>query len=225
MVKQAASLESTAAPLDQRTAERLRSDLLRMLRRRTGDPVLAEDLVQETLMHVVRGLPEVRNARALRTWAWKIALNVWRDHLRHRATAAAGPPAGLESHEFSVSAVLDSLGPGPPAPAPEDALDRHATHDCLLEATRQLRRGEREIILLHDFGDMPLKEVALALSCSPGTAKVRLHRARRHLAEICRRGCIRETATDGGTLCAPKDVSAPENRQGPATKRKRERRR
>jgi hypothetical protein len=51
---------------------------------------------------------------------------------------------------------------------------------------------------------MPLDEVAKALDCSVGAAKVRLHRARRQLAEICRAECECDTGLEGTLLCSPK---------------------
>jgi hypothetical protein len=42
-----------------------------------------------------------------------------------------------------------------------------------------------------------------------GTAKTRLHRARRHLAEVCRCECVNEDGPDGATFCTPKATSRP----------------
>ncbi len=179
--------------LDDEAAAHLRRDLVRFLGRRVADAALAEDLAQEALIHVLRGLPGHRGTAALGTWARRIALNVWRDHLRR---AAARPASS------SVLALLDALGPGAP-PGPEAVHDRRATHDCLLEATRRLPLAARRVLLLHDFGEMPLAEAATALGCSPGAAKVRLHRARRLLAALCRADCACERGMDG-PLCTPK---------------------
>jgi hypothetical protein len=42
-----------------------------------------------------------------------------------------------------------------------------------------------------------------------GTARTRLHRARRHLAEVCRCECVNEDGPDGSTFCTPKAASRP----------------
>ncbi|MBI4581971.1 MAG: RNA polymerase sigma factor, partial [Planctomycetes bacterium] len=182
--------------LEDVTAARLRAELASYLARRAGNPALAEDLAQEAMLRVVQGLPEFRGGAQLRTWARRVALNVWRDHLRRRAASPAERAASGE--EFSVHALLDSIGPTAPAPSPEDAYDQRVTQDCLLAAARRLPLAEGEIILLHDFGAIPLEQAASALGCSPGAAKVRLHRARRHLAELCRTECT----SDAGRMAA-----------------------
>jgi RNA polymerase sigma-70 factor, ECF subfamily len=184
--------------LDPETAAALRKDVVRWLARRAGDAALADDLAQEAFVHLLRGLPRFRGAASLTTWARRIALNVWRDHLRRTATRPEGHV------EVSVSALLDALEP-PVQPDPvEAAHDHQVTHECLFAATRQVPPGPRRVLLLHDFGVMPLEEVAAALGCSTAAARVRLHRARRRLREVCRADCAYESATDGTRVCAPK---------------------
>jgi RNA polymerase sigma-70 factor (ECF subfamily) len=188
-------------PLEERTAARLRADLVAFLLRRTRNAVLAEDLAQQAFLQLLAGLPRFRGAAALRTWARRIAANVWRDHLRREAVRPGARAA--RNDPFSVTALLDALGPRAPAPPAEEALDQEATHHCLLDAVRQLPLDARRIVLLHDFGDMPLDQAAATLGCSPGAAKVRLHRARRRLAERCRADCRSDTGPDGTVLCTP----------------------
>jgi RNA polymerase sigma-70 factor, ECF subfamily len=184
--------------LDAGAAADLRKELVRWLGRRTGDAVLADDLAQEAFVHLLRGLPRYRGTAALTTWARRIAENVWRDHLRSTAARPEGHAA------VSVSALLDALEPPVQPDRVEVAHDQRVTHECLLDATRQVPPGPRRVLLLHDFGDMPLEQIAAALGCSTATARVRLHRARRRLSEVCRAECACEPATDGTPVCAPK---------------------
>ena len=203
--------------LDAQVLQQVREDLIRFLRRRTsGDAALAEDLAQESLVHILRGYPQFRGMAALRTWARRIAANVWRDHLRRLAASPVERAAADDA--FSVTAILDALAPERTAPGPELAPDRVATHNCLLGAVRQLPLNQRRIVLLHDFGDMPLDEVARVLECSPGTAKVRLHRARHRVAEICRAECVPEVGLDGRTVCTPTPSSPSKNPNTSAAK-------
>ncbi len=206
----------SGAPLDSDTIKALRADLVRFLARRAGDPVLAEDLAQESFVHVLRGLPQFRGGAALRTWARRIAGNVWRDHLRRRRANQVEQTA--PGDEFSVTALLDALAPEAPAPPVEDAPDRHATHECLLDAVRQLPLDGRRVLLLHDFGEMPLDQVAAQLGCSVGAAKVRLHRARRRLGELCRADCTCDTGTEGTLLCTPNTRAPASVNRAPAAR-------
>jgi RNA polymerase sigma-70 factor (ECF subfamily) len=207
-----------APALDEASAEALRTELRRSLHARTADATVAEDLAQEAMIHVLSGLPRFQGKADLRTWARRIALNVWRDHLRRRAANPVQRAAKGEA--FSVLAVLDSMGPTAPGPELEAAYDRKVTHECLLAAARRLPPAEREILLLHDFGAVALERAAAMLSCSLGAAKVRLHRARRHLAETCRADCTGEAASDGSILCSSKAPATEAVQGGRAKKRK-----
>jgi hypothetical protein len=62
----------------------------------------------------------------------------------------------------------------------------------------------RRVLVLHEYADMAVPDLAAALGCSPGAAKVRLHRARRRLSEICRAGCIADREPDGSYVCEPR---------------------
>jgi RNA polymerase sigma-70 factor (ECF subfamily) len=195
------------APLDDATAAQLRADLVGYLTRLAGDRTLADDLAQEAMVHAVQSLPDFRGAATLRTWIRRIGQNVWRDHLRRRAAspverAASGDP-------FSVSALLDAIGPAAPTVPPDDAYDRQVTHECLIAAARRLPLREREVILLHDFGAISLEHAAASLGCSVGAAKVRLHRARRRLAALCRAECAHDHGANGTPLCSPVVAAVP----------------
>jgi hypothetical protein len=105
---------------------------------------------------------------------------------------------------FSVSAILDTLTPAKTASDSELTPGQKATYNCLCDAMRQLPLDRRRVVLLHDFAEMPLNEIAKALDCSVGAAKVRLQRGRRQLAEICRAECECDTGPEGTLLCSPK---------------------
>jgi len=118
--------------------------------------------------------------------------------LRHRVERAA---AGAT---FSVSAILDTLTPTKTASDPQVTPGQKATYNCLCDAMEQLPLDRRRVVLLHDFAEMRLNEIAKALGCSVSAAKVRLQRGRRQLAEICQAECECDSGPDGTLLCSPK---------------------
>ena len=69
-----------------------------------GDPDHAEDVTQEVLARVHRGLPALQAPEARTTWIFRIASNVAFDHLKSRAAREASRTASLDA---------DADGPGP----------------------------------------------------------------------------------------------------------------
>jgi len=66
-----------------------------------------------------------------------------------------------------------------PAPAPEERSDLPE----VLAALRKLRPEEQEILRLAAWEGLTNAELAVALGCSENAATIRLHRARKRLAE------------------------------------------
>ena len=64
-----------------------------------------------------------------------------------------------------------------PGPEPPSRYD-------LAGAIAKLPGSQRAAIVLHYYEDRPLAEVAALTGCSEATARVRLHRARRRLAQL-----------------------------------------
>lgn len=81
-----ANLVSAAAAGDPVALERLVSDYLPLVYNIVGRalPVAADvdDVVQETMLRVVRSLPTLRDPRVFRSWLVAVAMNQVRDHVR-----------------------------------------------------------------------------------------------------------------------------------------------
>ena len=67
------------------------------------------------------------------------------------------------------------------APGPDTVVVRGAEHDAVVEALRSLAPGDREVILLRTYEDLPTAQIAAALGCSHEAAKKRLSRALQRL--------------------------------------------
>jgi RNA polymerase sigma-70 factor (ECF subfamily) len=182
-------------------ARALRADLRQVFREKTRDEARAEDLTQEAMARVIAGLHHFRGDASLRTWARRIALNLWRDEARTPASHAA-VPAG-DGDDLSVLAWLDAED-GEPGDAPGAARDRSTTRTCLLDTIDRLPPSERTAVLLHELGDVSLDDAARTLGCSVAAVKVRLHRGRHRLAALCRAECVEEVGTAGDRICAPR---------------------
>lgn len=64
----------------------------------------------------------------------------------------------------------------------ESRTEQGAQQQTVADALLGLRDKEREILLLAYWDDLPVADIAQVLACSPSTAKVRLHRARKAFA-------------------------------------------
>jgi RNA polymerase sigma factor (sigma-70 family) len=64
----------------------------------------------------------------------------------------------------------------------------------LLAAFRRLREGDRELLSLEGWEGLDAAQIAEVLGCSRNAARIRLHRARRHLAE-----CLADFTEDVST--------------------------
>ncbi|MBS1869912.1 MAG: sigma-70 family RNA polymerase sigma factor [Actinobacteria bacterium] len=141
-----------------------RRPLERHLRRRVGDPSLAEDLAQEVFLrawlHAPAGLTDPR----LRAWLYRVATNVAIDALRARA----GRVGGIASD----GALLDALERAA-APEAEDHDERLAIETALA----QLPARERALVTLQFAGYGPT-DAARLLQTTPEAARKRLARAR-----------------------------------------------
>jgi RNA polymerase sigma-70 factor (ECF subfamily) len=120
------------------------------------DPVLAEDLMQETFIKATRALGGYRGGSP-RAWLFSIARTVHLDDIRSRSRR----PVSVEERDIAVSPDPD--------PAERDAVE---------QALAVLPERQRAALLLSDSLGFSGSEVAEALSISEGAARVLVHRAR-----------------------------------------------
>ncbi|MFF7216130.1 RNA polymerase sigma factor [Streptomyces sp. NPDC008238] len=141
--------------------------LWRYVRGMVGSAHLADDLVQEAWVAVVRGLPRLREPERFAPWLFTIARRAVADHLRqvYRASEVPmeEPGTGVDDDE--------RLG---------DVLTRMQVEAGL----SGLPPLEREVLILFHLQDLPLAACAEVLGVPPGTVKSRLHRARRMLRSV-----------------------------------------
>jgi RNA polymerase sigma-70 factor (ECF subfamily) len=172
--------------------ERHNRSLLRLARGYAQSPALAEEIVQETWVAVVRGIARFEGRSALKTWIVGILFNVARTRASREArtipfsSAAAAaeeePGGGLDPDRFFAAdhpryAGHWRLGPAPWA-LPEERLLSGETRAVLLAAVDALPPAQREVIALRDIAGWTAGETCNALGISETNQRVLLHRAR-----------------------------------------------
>ena len=131
----------------------------------------AEDLLQETYLRAFEHFDQYRGG-SIRAWLAAICLNVARSEGRRRSRRPV---------ELLTDAVVDHDSASDDVfTAATASLDR-AVIRAALDA---LPEPQRLCILLMDVAGYTAAEAAAALGCPRGTVLARVHRGRRHLAQV-----------------------------------------
>jgi len=148
----------------------LRSELQRFVARRVPAPDV-EDIVQESLLRIHRGLSSVRNQGAVVGWIYQVTRNALADHLR-----AARP-----SEELADTDLVEPIDPD------DAAFKRLAS--CISPFVAMLAEPYREAIELVELRGMTQTAAAAALGVPISTMKSRVQRGRAQLRELLERCC------------------------------------
>jgi len=151
----------------------------------------AEEAVQETWIAVVRGIDSFEGRSSLKTWAFRILINVaMRSGARERRSM---PFSALAQSEDTGEPSVDpdrflpadhDLFPGHWAvaptrwPTPEEGLLAGETREVITTAIAGLPKAQRTVISLRDVEGWSSAEVCEALEISAGNQRILLHRAR-----------------------------------------------
>jgi RNA polymerase sigma-70 factor (ECF subfamily) len=141
---------------------------LRMCR----DPEDAKDVLQDTLLAMVRGVRDFRGASSLSTWLYSIARSFCVKKRRRGRSVSTGPLPTEAGHG------PDALQIPHPGRGPEEALENREVEGVLAGAIAGLAPMYREVLVLRDIEGLSAAEVAAVLGLSVDTVKSRLHRAR-----------------------------------------------
>ena len=147
----------------------LAEDLFSFLAYRTGDRVLAEDLVADTFERALRARRRYDPAKASeKTWLYAIALNCLRDRYRR-----------AESEKRALARIAVDSGGSEIDPG----LARVEERERLLAGLAGLSDEEREAIALRFGGDLTLPEIAELTGLELSTVEGRVYRALRKLRD------------------------------------------
>lgn len=141
--------------------------------RSVRDAHVAEDLTQEAMLRIQRGLSSYDPERALRPWVFAIAANVVRDHLRSRAWNERRGRSAFDDD----SGELDPIDWTPPSRGLEHA-EGEATVSSVID---ELPPGVKGVFLLRHFEELSFVHVAEALNLTEAAARQRFSRAVRWL--------------------------------------------
>lgn len=145
--------------------------IYRFGRKMCGQPEDAEDVLQETLIAVARGIQDFRGGSSVSTWLYTIARSFC---IKKRRRSKFAP-----EHEHSLDDSPTEARSLPDAkPDPEQSAVTHELGDALGRAIEELDPASREVLVLRDAEGLSAKEVADVMGITVDAVKSRLHRAR-----------------------------------------------
>lgn len=159
-------------------------DLMGYLVKMTGDFHLSEDLCQETMVRIIRKLPEYKNNGrdrcAFRAWAMKIAVNLYRDYHRKFTRSIPKNSFGAVSsgREFIQTNYQQSA---------ETLAIQDLSFADLVKVLSCLPPEQREAFVLKTYYGYSYREIAEMIGCPEGTVKSRFHKAVETLREELKR--------------------------------------
>jgi RNA polymerase sigma-70 factor, ECF subfamily len=166
--------------------------LLRLALAHVPSRAVAEEVVQETWLAVLRGIDRFEGRSSLRTWITSILLNTARKRgererrtlpisfLRRRREDGRSEPAVDPDRFQGRRGERPGWWAVPPDrwEEPDERLSRAEAHAVLLDAISRLPARQREVITLRDLSGWSPAEACNALGVSETNQRVLLHRAR-----------------------------------------------
>jgi len=145
---------------------------------------VAEEVVQDTWVGVLRGIDGFAGRSSFRTWLMRILVNrATSTGMRERRSVAVGDAGPVvDRARFDASGAWMS----PPQHWVEDSDDRMLAQgltDEIQAALDGLPARQREVVVLRDVDGMSAREGCSVLEISEANQRVLLHRGRSHLRQ------------------------------------------
>jgi len=165
--------EAALAPLMQHWEIPVKRFIFRLI----GNTAEAEDLAQEVFLRIYTKRHTYRIGAKFSTWCFSIAANQAKNRLRwwHRR-----PTLSLNAWTDSGGDTADESSAGVQASTATVRRERIA---AVQTAVAALPLDLRTALVLFEYEDQSMAEIAEALGCTPKAVENRLHRARQQLKQ------------------------------------------
>jgi RNA polymerase sigma-70 factor, ECF subfamily len=163
--------------------------MLAVARQYVSSRAVAEEVVQEAWLGVIKGLDRFEGRSSLTTWILRILVNIAKT--RGAREARSVPYAALAGPDDEVSVAPGRFrGPHDQYPGgwksfpedwrrlPEQALIQRETLKVVTDAIEALPPLQRSVIAMRDIQGCTPEDVCAVLEISDGNQRVLLHRAR-----------------------------------------------
>jgi len=143
---------------------------------------LAEDLLQETLMEMVKSLKNLEHVDRFWYWLFRTALGKVQHHFRREKRKRMIQMSAINKERLLERTSEDY----------DDGLDKMVRRElsgAIFEAMQRLKIRHRNVLALRCFEQMPYSEIAVVMDCSELRARVLFFRAKNALkGQLARHG-------------------------------------
>ena len=129
-----------------------------------GDPHLAQDIIQDTMLKAVLNINKFEPRAKFSTWLIKISTNVYRDYLRKN-----------KSFELIEEKVADR------GKQIEDIVISNYEYKEIMKIILKLPYEKRAVFILKHYYGYKYEEISVILGCPLGTVRSRLHNAVKYI--------------------------------------------
>jgi len=165
--------------------ERYHEPMLRLALSFVPSPAVAEEVVQDTWLAVLRGLEGFEGRSSLQTWVFRILVNRARTTgtRERRSVPVADPEPAVDPARF------DAAGGWADPPerwieAAEGRMEAGKLADRIGAWMNELPARQRQVVILRDIEEMSSEEVCAVLAISDANQRVLLHRGRSRLRQL-----------------------------------------
>jgi len=136
----------------------------------------ALDVVQESFIHVMRGIEGFRGQSSFRTWMYRIVTHAALDYRRYRSHRQA--------ESLDTENAPEPAATGPTQQTPQEEAQEHDLRRAIDQALANVSEKNRAALVLYAQEGLSYKEVAEVLGISIGTVMSRIFNARQRLREL-----------------------------------------
>jgi RNA polymerase sigma-70 factor (ECF subfamily) len=173
-----ADIIKRAAAGDQDAFERLvlayHDRLTGLLLRVARDPLLAQELAQQTWIKVWKNLPRFKGRSSFFTWLYSIASRTALDHFRKVK----------RRNEYEYLDEMEAAGASESRSRPDQTMMRSELKEAFDKAMDRLPEKLRMVLILREVEGLPYKDIARIVKCREGTVMSRLYNARKQMQQL-----------------------------------------
>ncbi|MBQ6160419.1 MAG: sigma-70 family RNA polymerase sigma factor, partial [Oscillospiraceae bacterium] len=141
----------------------------------------ALDIQQDVYVQAFTHLDQLEEPSKFRVWLRSITVNCARSELRKQT------PLLFSEIDTQDGAVVPELPDQRPGNTPELALEQKETAGYIREILDGLTPGQRMLVGMYYYEQIPASEIARELEVSPGTVKTQLFRSRKKIEAAVKR--------------------------------------